>query len=206
MNPPLQPRAPSAPPRGAAMKPALVRRRRAAIARRLHSGAPAISARIDWAALDAAPGWLGMSDPELARFAMRVGALTCAPTLRMWIDASRLSAANAAIGTRFLQSLLTLPEAQVPLPRDLTDGPAIGTADRVVPVLRASGLAVLVASLPTGPLREAAASLWEPVKPSEMADELARILIARVQSLAASAEPAPASEAKASRAEHGEPA
>jgi hypothetical protein len=149
----------------------------------LQAGAPAVAARIDWQDLEAAPGWLALPEPDLSRFAMRVGAFACAPSLRMWIDASRLAAAKAAIGPRFLQALLALPEALVTLPRSLRPALELASADRVAAELRASGLGVLAASLPPGILRDAAIALHEPVTPAPMPDEVARRLLTRVQSL-----------------------
>ena len=164
--------------------PAAVRRRRAAVARRLQAGAPQAAARVDWKTLAAAPAWLALGDDDLARLASRAGAMQHAPLMRMWIDAGRLAAAAAALGDEFLQCLLTLPEAQMPLPPDLLQGPAIGTAEQVAPVLRATGQGVLLAALPSGPLRHAVAACWSPVEPCSMAEEVAGMLIARVQWLA----------------------
>lgn len=197
-----------APDAGAA---ALLRRRRAAVARRLLPATPALAARLDWAALESAPPWLAVPDGELTRFALQVGAFRQAPLLRMWIDARRLAAAGSAVGPDCLQALLAQPEAQVPLPPDLAQGPAIGTADQVVPVLRATGLAVLLASLPPGSLRDATAAAWAPAEAAPMADAVARMMIARVESLVSKVDPPTADKAApparaAPRAARGEPA
>ena len=187
-------------------RPALLRRHRAAVARRLLPGAPALAARLDWAALESAPAWLTLPDAELTPFALQVGAFRYAPLLRMWIDAPRLAAASSAVGPDFFQALLAQPEAQVPLPPDLEQGPAIGMADQVVPVLRATGLAVLLASLPSGSLRDATAASWAPAKAATMADAVARMVIARVESLVSKVVPptagtgAPPADAAALRA------
>jgi hypothetical protein len=192
-------------------KPALVRRHRAAVARRLLPIAPALVARLDWAELESAPSWLTLPDPELMCLALRIGALRNAPLLRMWIDAPRLAAASHAVGSGFLQAVLAQGEAQVPLAPDLMEEPAIGTADRVIPVLRATGLAVLLASLPPGSLRDATAASWAPAGAAAMSVAIAQMLIARVESLASKAEPQPArkdsspagaAEQRAGRGEH----
>ena len=169
-------------------EPARVRRRRAAVARRLLPVSPALAARLDWAALESAPSWLALPDAELNCLALQIGALRNAPLLRMWIDARRLVTASNAVGSGFLQAVLAQPEAQLPLAPDLMQGPAIGTADQVVPALRATGLAVLLASLPPGSLREATAASWAPAEAATMSDAIARMLIARVESLAPKAQ------------------
>ena len=167
--------------------PATVRRNRATVARRLHAAAPEAVAVLDWPALESAPAWLALAEPDLARFTLQAGALRHAPLLRMWIDAQRLAAARAAVGTEFFQSLLALPEARLPLSPDLMQGPPIAAAEQVVPALRAAGQAVLLASLPTGCLRDAIAAAWSAVAPAALPEEVARTLVARVASLASEA-------------------
>jgi hypothetical protein len=177
-----------APDPSAEPTPAARRRRRAALARRLQAADPAASAAVAWADLDGAPAWLALPDLELTRLALRTGALRHAPLLRLWIDAPRLAAARAAVGARFFDSLLVLPEAQLPLAPDLTPGAAIGTVDQVAPVFRSAGQAVLLASLPAGSLRRAMTACWAPVEACGMAVELAGMLVARIEALAARAE------------------
>lgn len=189
-----------------AIKPATIRRRRAAVARHLQAGAPAIAVRLDWNALDAAPGWLTLPEADLSRLARRIGAVRVAPSLRLWIDASRVAAAKDAIGAQFLQSLLALPEARMPLPRDMAKEAEIDSADQVAPMLHATGLAALLASLPAGDLRDAATVTWAPAKPAAMSDLLARMLVSRVRALLVNTDIPSASDAQTSSAQHGEPA
>jgi len=157
------------------------RRRRAAVARRLIAAAPDAAAALDWAALDAAPGWLALADTELMGLARQVGALLCAASIRLWIDAARIGAARTALGPTFLQALQALPEAHV-LPRNVAPCPRIDTGEQVAPMLRTSGLGVLLASLPSGPLRRAATAVLGTTA-STMAPALAQSLVTRAQTL-----------------------
>jgi len=157
------------------------RRRRAAVARRLLAVAPEAAAALDWEALDAAPGWLAMSDTDLMVLARQVGALLSAASIRLWIDGARIAAARTALGGPFLQALQALPEAQV-LPRNVAPSPRIDSAEQVAPLLRTSGLAVLQASLSNATLRRAAASMLGN-HASTMAPALAQSLVARAQTL-----------------------
>jgi hypothetical protein len=157
------------------------RRRRAAVARRLLAAAPEATGSLDWDTLNAAPGWLALSDAELMMVARQVGALLCAASIQLWIDGTRLSAARAALGAPFLQALLALPEAQL-LPRNVAPCPRIDAAEQVAPMLRTSGLGVLIASLPSGPLRRAACALLGSTA-STMAQALAHTLVSRAQTL-----------------------
>ena len=154
------------------------------VARRLQAGAPQVAARLDWEMLETAPAWLALSDADLATLVLRAGALQHAPLMRMWIDAPRLAAANAALGEEFLKALLTLPEAQMPLAPDTLPRPKIAAAEQVVPALLAAGQGVLLAALPRGHVRDALAECWSPAEPCAIAEELARMLLARVQWLA----------------------
>jgi hypothetical protein len=184
---------------GQATRPAAVRRRRAVIARRLQAGAPAIAVRLDWKALDAAPGWLTLPAPDLMRFARRIGAVRGIPSIRLWIDAPRVGAAKEAIGARFLQSLLALPESRMPLPQDMAQEPEMDTADQVSPVLQATGLAVLLASLPAGDLRDTGAAIWAPARPADMPTPVAQMLVSRVRALSVNADASAAGDARPTR-------
>jgi len=146
--------------------------------------APAAAADLDWDALDAAPDWLAWPEAQALALQYRVGALLCAPTIRLWIDAPRLAAAARVVGAEYLQALLSLPDQQV-LPRDLADCPRIDRPEQVAPLLRAAGAAVMLAALPAGPLRRAVASTLAPITASPMAGALAESLVARAQRLAA---------------------
>jgi hypothetical protein len=160
------------------------RRQRAAVGERLMAHAPAAAAELDWDALDAAPDWLAWPEAQALALQYRVGALLCAPTIRLWIDAPRLAATARAVGAEYLQALLSLPDQQV-LPRDLADCPRIDRPEQVAPLLRAAGAAVMLAALPAGPLRRAVASTLAPITASPMAGALAESLVARAQRLAA---------------------
>src|SRR5207244_226909 len=72
------------------------RARRAMIAHRLMAKAADAAAVLDWETLDRAPGWLGLPEGALALCARRIGAVLCAPALRLWIDGPRIAAARAA--------------------------------------------------------------------------------------------------------------
>jgi hypothetical protein len=173
------------------------RRRRAAVARRLltrEHGAGSDLAAVDWDSLLAAPDWLALPEPQLVGLQCRVGALLCAPTIRLWIDGQRLAAARAVLGAPFLQALLALPAAQV-LPRNVAASPRIDSAEQVGTQLRAAGAGVLLAALPSGPLRHSVEAAWAPCTASAMAGVLAQSLLARAQALVAqqeSARPQPA--------------
>lgn len=156
---------------------------RAAVAERLMAHAPAAAAELDWDALDAAPAWLAWPEAQATALQCRVGALICAPTIRLWIDAPRLAAAARVVGTEYLQALLALPDQQV-LPRDLADCPRIDCPEQVAALLRAAGAAVMLAALPVGPLRRAVSSTLAPITASPMAGALAESLVARAQRLA----------------------
>ena len=158
------------------------RRQRAAIAQRLRQRAPDAVGTLDWDALYGAPTWLALSDDELDRFKCQVGAMLCAPSLRLWIDGGRLNAARAAVGAPFLQALRALPATQV-LPNNVAPSPRIDTGEQVVPALRGAGASVLLASMLPGPLRLVVGSALAPATPAQMAGPLAQSLIARVFTL-----------------------
>jgi hypothetical protein len=157
------------------------RRHRAAIARRLLAAAPDAAATLDWDTLDTAPAWLALGDAELMVLSRQVGAILCAASIRLWIDGARIGAARAALGAGFLQALQTLPETQL-LPRNVAPCPRIDSAEQVAPMLRTSGIGVLLASLPSGPLRRAATALLGSTA-STMAPALAQSLVSRAQSM-----------------------
>jgi hypothetical protein len=166
------------------------RRQRAAIAQRLRQHAADAVGTLDWDALDAAPTWLALSDDALTRLECQVGAMLCAPSLRLWIDGARLNAARAAVGAPFLQALRALPSTQI-LPSNVAPSPRIDHADQVAPQLRAAGASVLLASMLPGPLRLVVGTALAPATPAQMAAPLAQSLIARVLSLPGAVEQAP---------------
>jgi len=177
------------------------RRCRAAVARRLLAAAPDAASALDWDALDGAPAWLALSDAELMMLARQVGAMLCAASIRLWIDGARLGAARTALGAPFLQALLALPDAQV-LPRNVAPCPRIDNAEQVAPMLRTSGLGVLLASLPSGPLRRAAAALLGSTA-STMASALAHTLVSRAQAMTVRAAPTRAMPGSATKSAQG---
>jgi len=170
---------------GAVRETALARERRAvraAAARRLLAAAPDCAAALDWDALAEAPHWLALPQPALARFARRVGAVLCAPAVKLWIDGPRIAAARAALGDDFLQALLD--EADVPVV-DAGGRARQESAERLPALLQAGGAGVLLASLPHGPLRRAAAAVLGPAVELALTPALAHTLVARTQALAA---------------------
>jgi hypothetical protein len=160
------------------------RQQRAMVAQRLRSRAADMVASLDWDALDAAPGWLALPDAELQRFEAQVGAMLCAPMLKLWIDGPRLTAARNALGTGFLQALRALPSTQM-LPSNVAPCPRIDSANQVAPQLRSAGASVLLASMQPGPLRLVVAAAMAPAAPAAMVGPLAQSLIAHAISLAA---------------------
>ncbi len=158
------------------------RRQRAAVAQRLRQRAPDAVGTLDWDALDAAPGWLALPEDQLTRFECQVGALLCAPSLRLWIDGARLNAARGAVGAPFLQALRALPSSQI-LPGNVAPSPRIDHAEQVAPALRAAGASVLLASMLPGPLRLVVGAALAPATPAPMAGPLAQSLISRVLTL-----------------------
>ena len=158
------------------------RRQRAAIARRLRQRAPEAVNTLDWDALDAAPTWLALPEDELNRFECQVGAMLCAPSLRLWIDGARLNAARTAVGAPFLQALRALPSTQI-LPHNVAPSPRIDHGEQVAPMLRGCGASVLLASMLPGPLRLVVGTALAPATPAQMAGPLAQSLIARVLTL-----------------------
>jgi hypothetical protein len=166
----------SAPPTAAAA--AAARRRRTTVAARLIHQAPQVAAALDWDTLDSAPSWLSLPEDQLTALQCRTGALLHVRAMQLWIDGARLGAARAVLGEPFLRSLLAQPEAAA-LPTGSVNLPRIDAAKQVAPLLRAAGASVLLASLPPGPLRSAAAALLAPAAVAEMHAELAQTLIAR---------------------------
>jgi hypothetical protein len=166
------------------------RQRRAATAQRLLSGAPDAVAALDWDSLDSGPAWLALPEAALATFQRRVGAVLCAPTLRLWIDGPRLGAARVALGESFLQALLARRDWPA-LPRDVVAQPRIDVAEQVGVLLQVAGAAVLLASLSQGPLRRVVSAAMTPrVASAAMAPDVAQTVVALTQTLVAKVAPA----------------
>lgn len=151
---------------------------RAELAARLLADAPRAAHALDWAALDAAPPWLGLGPAARALFARRVGAVLAAPALRLWIAAPRIGAVQAAVGVDWWQALVgrtdwpALPPA---LPAWPDDGPS-GAAG-IAASLQAAGAAVLLATLPHGALRHVASELLAPAAAFLVPPPAARALL-----------------------------
>ena len=159
------------------------RRRRAALAERLLAQAADIAPAIDWQTLDSAPPWLSLPATALTTLARRLGALLCAPALRLWIDRPRLAAAHAAVGAPFLQAVLAQPDGPALQPA-LATQLQLAAADRVGALLQSSGVAVLLATLPPGTLERAAAAMLAPAAALDVAPQTALELVAHEQALA----------------------
>ena len=155
------------------------RERRAAIAQRLIDLAPRDVEAIDWDALDAAPDWLALPDASFLILQARLGALLHLPAMRLWIDGPRLAATRVLLGEAVLDDLMSHPESAMPF--GLTPCARIESATQVGPALRATGVSVLLAALPRGPLRDALCRGLAPVEPSRMTPELAETLIVRAR-------------------------
>jgi hypothetical protein len=167
------------------------RRRRAAVAQRLAAGPVEPAGDVDWDTLDAAPGWLALPEAQLATVMRQVGAIVCAPQMRLWIDGARLAAAREALGEAFLRALAAQRDLPA-LPRELAPQVSIDTAQDVVRGLQAAGTAVLLATLRSFALRRAASAVLGDITPAPMAAELALSLIQRAHTLARHSAAAPA--------------
>ena len=128
-------------------------RRRGAIAARLLEAAPDAAAALDWDALDRAPAWLAVSDPDLALDQRRIGAVFNTVEIRLWIDRRKLAAARTAVGDAFLRALLADCAAPDVSCHTVTAGD--GGSD-VAEWLRQAGAAVQAAAICDSPLRHAA--------------------------------------------------
>ena len=170
---------------------AAARRRRAAVAERLLSGAPRRAPALDWDTLGDAPAWLALDDDAFATFQCRVGALLYAGVLRLWIDRGRLAAAQRALGAPFMEALLSKQD-EVMLGPDLAACLEIEGPAHVQPALRLAGASVLLAALPAGALCDAVGELLAPVIAATMAPPRALSLVARAEALARDTTPAEA--------------
>ncbi|NRF67257.1 hypothetical protein HLB44_09705 [Aquincola sp. S2] len=172
---------PSAAEAATRLATAALRHRRATLAQRLMDLAPAAVEAVDWDALDRAPDWLALPDAAFLILQARLGALLHLPAMRLWIDGPRLVAARALLGEAVFGDLLLQPESAMPF--GLTPLARIESAAQVGPRLRAAGVAVLLAALPQGALRDAVCRALAPVEPARMTPELAETLIVRARAL-----------------------
>ncbi len=170
------------------------RRRRAAIAARLLAGGADAVCTVDWDTLSAAPAWLAMTEDKRATLQRQIGALLYAPEIRLWIDGARLGAARVALGESFLQALLAQRDL-LSFPNDSVARPRIDLAEQVPAHLQLVGTAVLLASLPAGPLQHAVGAALGSTAAAPIAVEMARSLVARAQALAAHGRSTPRPEA-----------
>lgn len=173
------------------------------LAERLLAGAPRAANNLSWSALESAPAWLGWRHAELLALQRRVGAVFCAPALRLWIDRSRVLALRAALSTGFVQALLRGSDRvhAAVLPLQLPDWPLgeeTQTPEAVAELLRSCGAAVLVCTLPHGPLRHAASQALAPLAELMMPAAHAQTLVAHALALSRAAAPPALVEAAAS--------
>lgn len=160
---------------------AALRHRRATLAQRLIDLAPSAVEAVDWDALDQAPDWLALPDASFLILQARLGALLHRPAMRLWIDGPRLVAVCALLGDSVFDDLLAQRDTVMPI--GLAPLETIESAAQVGPRLRAAGVAVLLAALPPGTLRDAVCKALAPIEPSRMSAELAETLIARARAL-----------------------
>jgi hypothetical protein len=160
------------------------RHQRAAVARRMLDKAADVAPTLDWAMLGLAPEWLALPEPALALLARRVGAVLCAPAVKLWIDGPRIAAARTALGDAFLQALLA--EHDVPA-IEPAGRPRLDAAEQVGALLQATGAGVLLASLAPGPLQRAASGVLGASVAIAMPPAVAHSLIARAHALEAMA-------------------
>lgn len=162
------------------------RRRCAAVAERLLERATHAAPALDWDALMQAPAWLALPEPALAALQRQVGAVLCAPAVRLWIDAPRITAARNVLGDRFLQALIAPAEWSAPrVPDDVP--PRMDRAEHVYSALESAGAAVLLASLPATALRHAVSALLGHDAAPGLSPGAAQALIERAQALAVAA-------------------
>ncbi len=140
------------------------RTHRAAVALALSTRAPREAAAVDWDVLGQAPAWLALDEGTSRMLRRRVGSVLLAPALRLWISASRVQAARAALGEDWWARLLrhdawpSWSSRQGEWPSGASSSP-----DGVAGVLEEAGSAVLLGTLPHGALRSAAAAALAPV-------------------------------------------
>ena len=156
---------------------------RAAVAQRLLAKAPEAAAALDWDLLGQAPVWLALGDAALAAFERQVGAVLCAPAMRLWIDGRRLAAARAAVGDPFMQALLAQPDLPA-LDPGMSSALRLDAPEHVGALLQSTGAAVLLASLTPGLLHAAAARVVSPALTLALQPSRAQALIARARQLA----------------------
>lgn len=170
----------SAPPPGAR------RAQRAAFAHRLLEKAPDSAAALDWDMLDRVPAWLSLPPHALATLERQVGAVLCAPALRLWIDGPRIAAARSALGEAFMRALLAQPDAEA-LPGAPTR-PRLEAAAQIGALLQTAGAGVLLATLAPGPLRRTAGSMLSSSAALFMEPALAQALVSRALAISSAAE------------------
>jgi len=134
--------------------------------------------------LEKAPAWLALPEAKLATLQRQIGALLYAAEIRLWIDGARIAAARAALGESFMQALL-MQRDLLAFPQDPAARPRIDAAEKVATHLQVIGAAVLLASMPQGPLRRVVTAAMAPTAAAAMAPEMAQSFVARAQSLAA---------------------
>ncbi|HSI56252.1 MAG TPA: hypothetical protein VLA16_01765 [Ideonella sp.] len=159
--------------------PAALRRHRAQVATQLLAEAPQVAAALDWAALGQAPDWMALAGDARQLFVRRVGSVMLAPALRLWIAATPVAAARAALGASWWRQLLQR-DGWPAMPAQAAAWPADTALDEagVSGLLHGAGAAVLLATLPHGALRHAASQWLAPVAALLMPAPAAHTLLA----------------------------
>jgi len=168
------------------------RQQRAQLARRVLAHAAHVATALDWDTLDDGPAWLSLPEPALGELQCRLGALLCAPALRLWIDRPRVDAARAAVGTAVWQAVLArsgaTDEACSPC-NALALALARASAAHVEALLRGAGAAVLLGSMESNVLAPVAQALVAPVTGFAVEPQLACALMDRLAALLAQGTP-----------------
>jgi hypothetical protein len=164
-----------------------MRAHRAEVAQRLLGSAPEAVAAIDWDALERAPGWLALPAAALETLQRRLGAMWCAPALRLWIDRTRLEAARRAVGASFLDAVLANDNAGAALAHRTVLELEYVPARELGTLLQSIGAAVLAASLRDGALHDLAPAVLGQPAAIDIAPATAAALVERAQALGAAA-------------------
>ena len=135
---------------------------RAQLARQLLDEAPLEARSLSWAQLASAPHWLALDSAALQQLMLRCGSVLAAPALRLWIAGPARERARAVLGVAWWRQLRAQPDWPS-LPSALDGWPGEVAPEALAQQFREAGAAVLLASLPHGALRHAAARRLGPV-------------------------------------------
>ncbi|MDT9000946.1 hypothetical protein RQP53_16840 [Paucibacter sp. APW11] len=143
---------------------------RAQLARQLLDEAPLEARSLSWAQLAGAPDWLALDSAALQQLMLRCGSVLAAPALRLWIAGPARERARAVLGVAWWRQLRAQPDwpslqtgPGTGLPAALDGWPGEVAPEALAQQFREAGAAVLLASLPHGALRHAAARRLGPV-------------------------------------------